>query len=215
MNPLQLPDRELVRRLKAGDEAAFDAFFEVYFPRLYRFTVIRMGDDPDAARDVVQQALCKAIRGIGTWRGEASLFTWMCQICRNELAGYFRKLGRDREHVVLLEDHPEIRAALESTEAPPAGDPLAGFRRAELARLVQATLDHLPHRYGDALEWKYIEGLTVEEIAARLGTTATGAQSLLARARRAFRETFGPIMGTLRDTDIAAMEKDAGEMTRP
>ncbi|MBA3562946.1 MAG: RNA polymerase sigma factor [Gammaproteobacteria bacterium] len=215
MSSLQISDRELVRRLLAGDERAFDLFFSVYFPRLYRFTLIRLGDDPDAARDVVQQALCKAVRGLDTWRGEASLFTWMCQICRNELAGYFRKLGREREHIVLLEDHPEIRAALESTDAPSASDPLAGFRRAELARLVQATLDHLPHRYGDALEWKYIEGLTVEEIAARLGTTATAAQSLLARARRAFRDTFGPVMSSLRDTDIATIENDTGELTQP
>ncbi|CAN5121160.1 sigma-70 family RNA polymerase sigma factor [soil metagenome] len=215
MNPLQETDRDLVRRLTAGDQRAFDAFFNMYFPRLYRFTLVRLGDDPDAACDVVQQALCKAVRSIHTWRGEATLFTWLCQICRNELASWFKKRGREREHVVLIEDHPDIRAALESTGASMAGDPLAGAKRAELARLVQAALDWLPQRYGDALEWKYIEGLTVEEIAARLETSVVAAQSLLARARRAFRENFGPMMGRIRNGDLADAEQDAGEATRP
>jgi RNA polymerase sigma-70 factor (ECF subfamily) len=208
-------DRELVRRLLAGDERAFKRFFDMYFPRLYRFVLVRQGQDEQAAQDIVQQSLCKAIRGIRSWRGEASLFTWLCQICRNELAGYFRKRGREQDRIVLLEDHPEIRAALESTDTPLLGDPVVGFRRTEVARLVQATLDHLPGRYGDALEWKYMEGLAVEEIAERLGTTAVAAQSLLARARRAFRDAFAPIMHTLRDTDIAGVDGDVEELTQP
>ncbi|HYU25878.1 MAG TPA: sigma factor-like helix-turn-helix DNA-binding protein, partial [Thermoanaerobaculia bacterium] len=51
-------------------------------------------------------------------------------------------------------------------------------------------LDRLPRHYGDVLEWKYIEGAAVNEIAVRLGTTAKAAESLLTRARSAFREAF-------------------------
>lgn len=215
MTSLPESDHDLVGRLLAGDERAFNLFFDSYFPRLYRFALVRLGQDEHAVQDVVQETLCKALRGIGSWRGEASLFTWLCQICRNELAGYFRKRGRERDRVVLLEDHPEIRASLESTEMPALGDPVAGFRRTEVIRLVQATLDHLPGRYGDALEWKYMEGLAVEEIAARLGTTAIAAQSLLARARRAFREAFAPILHILRDEDFANIDGDVEELTQP
>jgi DNA-directed RNA polymerase specialized sigma24 family protein len=52
------------------------------------------------------------------------------------------------------------------------------------------TLDALPRRYGDALEWKYVLGLTVEEIAGRLGLGPKAAASLLTRARQAFRDGF-------------------------
>jgi RNA polymerase sigma-70 factor (ECF subfamily) len=64
------------------------------------------------------------------------------------------------------------------------------LRRAEVARAVQVTLDALPRRYGDVLEWKYVLGLTVDEIAERLGLGPKAVESLLTRARQAFREGF-------------------------
>jgi len=86
-------------------------------------------------------------------------------------------------------------AALESIEAPASDDPLRRCDRAELTRLIHAVLDRLPGRYGDALEWKYIEGHSVEEIGQRLGIGHTAAQSLLARARVAFRDGLEAVFG--------------------
>ena len=60
---------------------------------------------------------------------------------------------------------------------------------------MQVTLDHLPGRYGDALEWRYIQELTVEDIAARLGLGYKATESLLSRARAAFRDGFAAIGG--------------------
>jgi DNA-directed RNA polymerase specialized sigma24 family protein len=59
--------------------------------------------------------------------------------------------------------------------------------------LVRLTLDQLPARYGDALEWKYVEGLSVKEIAVRLGVGPKAAESLLTRARQAFRDAFATL----------------------
>ncbi len=55
------------------------------------------------------------------------------------------------------------------------------------------TLDYLPDRYGDALEWKYIQELSVQEIAARLKVSPKAAESLLSRAREAFRDAFAAV----------------------
>ena len=66
-------------------------------------------------------------------------------------------------------------------------------RRAPLEQVVQLTLDYLPDRYGKALELKYLEGLTVEEIAEQLGDGVVAVQSLLARARAAFRKGFAEV----------------------
>ena len=88
--------------------------------------------------------------------------------------------------VDLVDDLPEVRAALDSLDA---------LQRKETARLVQVVLDRLPDRYGDALEWKYIEGLSVAEIAVRLGVATKAAESLLARARTAFRDAFSAVHG--------------------
>jgi RNA polymerase sigma-70 factor (ECF subfamily) len=57
-------------------------------------------------------------------------------------------------------------------------------------------LDDLPDRYGDVLEWKYLHGLSVNEIAGRLGLTAKAAESMLTRARAAFREGFNTLTGS-------------------
>jgi RNA polymerase sigma-70 factor, ECF subfamily len=185
-------DIQLVERMRSGDERAFDEFFAAYFPRLFRFAVRRLGSE-DAAEDVVQAALIIAMRKIGTWRGEAALFTWLCTICRHELAAYWARTGR--QPVTLpLDDHPDTRAEIESLAHDGLG-PYAELERRDLSELVRVTLDHLPRPYGDVLTWKYLEGLSVIEIAARLGSTAKAAESMLTRARVAFRDGFHTLAG--------------------
>jgi RNA polymerase sigma-70 factor (ECF subfamily) len=70
------------------------------------------------------------------------------------------------------------------------------LERRDVARLVQITLDALPGRYGDVLEWKYIQGLAVAEIAVRLESTPKAVESMLTRARAAFREGFSALGGS-------------------
>src|SRR5262245_53317059 len=183
-----MDDRELRQAMLRGDESAFDLFFDTYFQRLYRF-VSRRVDRPELAEDITQAAMVAAVRNIGTWRGQAALYTWLCTLCRHELAAHWRRAGRLPPHQP-LDDEPAIRAAIESLAA--AG-PEQEFERRELAGLVQLTLDSLPDRYGDALEWKYIEGLSMEEIAVRLGKSVKAVESILTRARDAFRAAFSEL----------------------
>ena len=70
------------------------------------------------------------------------------------------------------------------------------MQRREIARLVQVVLDRLPGRYGDALEWKYIDGFSVAEIAERLALAPKAAESMLTRARAAFRDAFTAAYGS-------------------
>ncbi|HXT71736.1 MAG TPA: RNA polymerase sigma factor [Vicinamibacterales bacterium] len=187
-----MDDTELIQRMRSGDEHAFDEFFNAFFPRLFRFAVRRLGNE-DAAEDVVQAALVSAMRKIASWRGEAALFTWLCTICRHEMSAYWTRTGR--QPVTLpLDDHPDTRAELESLAHDGAG-PHAELERHDLSDRVRLTLDHLPRPYGEVLAWKYIEGLSVAEIAERLGSTAKAAESMLTRARVAFRDGFQTLAG--------------------
>ncbi|MET0292436.1 MAG: RNA polymerase sigma factor [Steroidobacteraceae bacterium] len=188
-------DQQLVRGLRAGDERAFDAFFNTYLPRVYRFVLTRVERDETTAEEVSQTVLTRAIQRIGAYRGEASLFTWVCQIARNEITDLWRVRQRRAQVEVLAEDNPHIAAALESMESDPAWRPDTQGSRAETTRLVQVALDSLPGSYGNALEWKYIDGYSVAEIADRLGLSVVAAQSLLSRARLAFKEAFGTLGG--------------------
>ena len=60
-------------------------------------------------------------------------------------------------------------------------------------RLIQVALDALPPRYGDVLEWKYIEGYSIKEISKRMNIGTEATQSLLARARRAFADVYSSL----------------------
>jgi RNA polymerase sigma-70 factor (ECF subfamily) len=191
--PVYLDDKRLANQLLAGDRKAFDRLFEDNFARLYRFAIARLADDPEGAREVVQMTLTRAIRKIHTYRAESAMFTWLCAICRNEISDWFRRQGRYREHIVLVEDRPEIQAAVDSIEAPGLETPERHYQRVEAVRLIQVALDKLPAKYGNVLEWKYVEGCSVKEIAARLNIGAEATQSLLARAKRAFADVYGTL----------------------
>lgn len=188
-------DLELARRLAAGERQLFTRFFELYFTRVYRFALTRLDGDADAAEEVSQRTLCRAVRKLGLYRGEASLLTWLCQICRRELSDFVAARAKHRARHVAIDDDPDIRAFLESIPASEAHEPLESVARSDRGRLVQAVLDHLPARYGDVLEWKYLEGLRVDEIAHRLAVTPLAAESMLARARRSFKEAWRGLAG--------------------
>ena len=68
-------DQELVRRLLRGERAAFDEFFNEYYPKLYRFVKRRMPADAAACEDVAQATLCRALESLRGYRGEAALKT--------------------------------------------------------------------------------------------------------------------------------------------
>lgn len=187
---IYLDDRNLVKRLCRGDSAAFDQFFQENYARLYRFALSRLNGDCQAAEDIAQTTMTRAARKLSTYKAEAALFTWLCAICRNEMSDWLKKNQRHSEHVVLTEDFPAVQAIVDSLTAPIADSPDAHYRRTESIRLISVAMDRLPAKYGDVLEWKYIEGHSVAEIAHRLGIGREAAQSLIARSKRAFAEVY-------------------------
>ena len=190
---MSVSDQILVRRLLAGDEDAFALFFSANFARLYRFALTRTDGDADAAEEAVQKSLIVAMRKLHTFRGEATLFTWLCAICRHEISAWRMAKGR-QSAFILSEDAPEVRDRLAAIASIAAEGPDETFTRNETARLVQVALDLLPGAYSDVLEWKYIYGLTVAEISERSRTGPKAVESMLARARKAFREVFSVLV---------------------
>jgi len=186
---LRPDDRQLVRRMQAGEEAAFEDFFAANFQGLFRFALARVDGDRDLARDLAQAAISKGIERLDTWRGEAPLFSWLCAICRFELTAHFRRLGRRPHEVELPEEGTLARGAIESLSFE-LGDPEQQLLRREVGRLVHVAIDNLPPHYRQVLQWKYVDGLPVAEIAARLQLSAKAAESLLTRARQTFRDAF-------------------------
>ena len=166
-------ERELVIRLRSGDESAFETFAEHYIAGLYRFALRRLDHDRELTREIVQSTVCKVIEKLDSYRAEAPLFTWLCACCRNEIAAHFRRAGRRPKEVELVEDVPQEHA-----------------HESDTTELVHAALDRLPPTYARAMEWRYLDGLEVAEVAQRLALTYKAAESLLSRARSAFRDAY-------------------------
>jgi len=175
--------------MRVGDEAAFEEFYDSYFQALYRFALARLGQNAELAKEMAQATVCKAIEKLDSYRGEAALFSWLCSICRFEISGHFKREQRSLPPVGFLEDSGALRDVLESLPAR-LDDPENELLRREVARLVHEAIDHLPARYGQVLEWKYSEGLAVREMAELLGMTPKAVESVLTRARLAFRDQF-------------------------
>lgn len=193
-------ERELVRRMLAGDERAMEEFADVYFPGVYRFALSRLRGDRELARELVQATVCKALDKLASFRGESPLLGWLCACCRNEIAMYFR-----RRSASPWMEPPGSEDTGDPVQALPAVEPTPdeALLRSEESRQVHQVLGELPPHYARALEWKYVERLPVAEIASRLGLGLKAAESILSRARQAFREVHGRLATSARPASWA------------
>ena len=113
--------------------------------------------------------------------------TWLCAICRTEIAGYFRKRSRMGVEVELLDETLDAEVTIQNTQS---SSPETAVLEKEATSLVHVVLDVLPGHYSQVLEWKYLEGLSVAVMAGRLEMTDKATESLLTRARRTFRQKY-------------------------
>jgi RNA polymerase sigma-70 factor (ECF subfamily) len=182
-------DRRWIERMRSGEQSAFDAFFAAYAPRIAAFVARRSSLDPAGVEDMVQASLIKAIRNLDSFRGEASLFTWLCTICRHELASLHRKSRRQPVHES-ADGEGATRDTLLELRVPADHEPHNEVELEAHRAAVAKALNALPEKYGRVLEWKYGDGFSVEEIAGMLGLTIIAVQSLLARARKEFKDIW-------------------------
>jgi RNA polymerase sigma-70 factor, ECF subfamily len=182
-------DLQLVSRMLAGDKRACDAFFAAYAKPVAAFVSRRSQLPPASIEDVVQNCFFKAIRNLTSFRGEAALFTWLCGICRHELATLYRETARRPVHAS-LDSEGFVRDTVLEMHAPSATEPHHELDLAADRFDIVTTLNRLPDRYARALDWKYGDGFSVDEVAGMLGLSTMAAQSLLARARVAFKDRW-------------------------
>jgi RNA polymerase sigma-70 factor (ECF subfamily) len=175
--------------MRRGDQRAFDEFFDTYADRLGAFASRRCSLDAAALEDVVQVTMINAIRGLGTFRGGSTLFTWLCQICRNHLADVARKTQRQPK-VKSLDEMLEAGDSAAIIELADFRDPLAECTDDSSRNAVRLAINRLPATYARILELRFGDELTVPEIARVLQLSESAAESRLSRARQAFRQEW-------------------------
>src|SRR5881394_2840350 len=137
--------------MRRGEQRAFDQFFDAYAARLGAFAARRSSLDPAALEDVVQVTMINAMRGLANFRGGSALFTWLCQICRNHLAGIHRKEARQPavQSLEQLESAKPERTVAELTDF---RDPLDECADDSMRRAVRRAVNRLPVSYARILE---------------------------------------------------------------
>ncbi|MEQ9409197.1 MAG: sigma-70 family RNA polymerase sigma factor [Fuerstiella sp.] len=153
---------------------------DCFLPSVWRFVYVRVNGDQHLAEDIVSEtvlALIRAAADDGTDIQNPG--AWLRSVASNKLTDHFRAAARVRH----LLDEARKTAPLSHEEDAFKGQELAE-RRAE----IRAVMELLPEQHRMALEWKYLDRLSVREMAERMDTTEKAVESILFRARREFRE---------------------------
>jgi RNA polymerase sigma-70 factor (ECF subfamily) len=188
--------RDVVRGLREGSADAWRALYDAFAEQVWRGVARLLGTNSADVADVVQETMMAAARSARTFdAAKGALWTWLWGIARLQVALHFRKQQRhDRLKQAgdwLAASNGRLSRWIDGTDAAPS----ALLETAELATLVRATLTELPDDYESLLTAKYLDGDSVEQIAARESSTGTAVRSKLARAREAFRQAFARFSG--------------------
>lgn len=185
----------LIRRFQQGDQAAAEAIFRLYHPMVHALAARMLGDSTEV-EDAVQEAFIRAFRGLKTFRGDASLKTWLYRIATNVCLTHAERAKKqaplERLDETLGPEGSETRGSqLASGDRLPEDEVLG----AELAERIQQALDRLSPEFRAVLVLRDIEGLSYEEVAEATGANLGTVKSRLARARmqamKALKEYLG------------------------
>jgi RNA polymerase sigma-70 factor, ECF subfamily len=172
-------ERGLRSAVLAGDEQAWRAWYDAAFSDLYAYTRWRCAGLRDLTDEIVQETWLTAVRRLHSFDPQQGSFNvWMRGIAANLLRNH-RRLAQRRN------GRPRVS---QSTTAPAD----AASEERERAERIARTLAELPDRQEAVLRAKYLEDRSVADIAAEWGETPKAVESLLSRAREAFREAYQP-----------------------
>jgi RNA polymerase sigma-70 factor (ECF subfamily) len=192
-----LTDEELLAKARGGDSTATDQLLSRHELRIYRYGLRMCGNEADA-RDVLQETLLAAFKGLSAFRGESLVSTWLFQIARSFCIKQRRRRGGEPMHHESV-DAPEVRKVLSEQSLT---DVRSHAR--EVSSLIQAAIRTLTPEYREALVLRDIEGMSAEEAAVVVGVEVGALKSRLHRARMALKQQLA-----------AVLDEDAGALACP
>jgi RNA polymerase sigma-70 factor, ECF subfamily len=171
------PDEgQLIQDLKIGDQAAVASWYRHAKPRLMAFFVKQIGNESDA-QELVHDTYLSCLSALPLFRGESGLWSFMLSIARHELADFWRKRYA-KKAIALLPFGQEFLESIGSR------DP--GQSTPDIEELLRT----LPHEISELLQLKYIDGLSVKELARHYGLSFSAMQSKLYRAKEVFKQEY-------------------------
>ena len=185
-------EQALIARLRRRESEAFTELVRLYQHRVFGL-LLRMVGQPDEAEELAQEVFVNVYRGFESYRGDASLRTWIFRIATNQAKNRLKYLSRRRAGLQeSLDDHADEAAFMPLGEPVPRPDRAA--EGAEMERVVAAALASLDPEHREVLVLRDIEGLAYDELAQVLGLAEGTVKSRLFRARYALKQRIAAVM---------------------
>ncbi len=192
-------DRRLVRRLKEGDERAFQELVQTYQNRIFGL-MLRMISNRQEAEDLAQEVFIIVYRAIGSYRGEGRFYTWLYRIASNTCKNRIKYLkGRNFHRSVEIDETPQAQLPASEggsivtlqSQVPGPEQATEGTR---MEKVIQRELAALDPEHRLLIVLRDIQGLTYQDIIRITGLQEGTLKSRLHRARLALKERLQPYM---------------------
>lgn len=184
-------DQELVRRVQGGDMAAFDLLVRKYQHRVAAIIGRYVGDWSEC-QDIAQETFMRAYRALGNFRGDAQFSTWLHRIAvntaKNHLVAHKRRPPTDDIEISDAEQY-DAGSRLRDNDTPERE-----LAREQMERTVMGAVDALPEELRLAITLREVDGLSYEEIAARMACPIGTVRSRIFRAREAIDAQLRPLL---------------------
>lgn len=176
----------LVERIARRDDDAVELLYRSFAQPVFRFIYRRVREQREDAEEITLDTFLSVVSLAPTYRPDCSVLTWLCGIARVRIADFYRRQGRHKrippENLVVISE--DVLAALPDNEA--SLDRIVD--RIDAARLAESLMALLTEDEREALMLRYVEELSVREIATLLDRSEKGVEGLLGRAKKKQRE---------------------------
>ena len=184
-------DEELVLRLQRGDEWAFQLLVRRFRKKLYSIA-FGITLDAEESQDIVQEVFLQVYRSIDTFRGDASLTTWLQRITVNRCLNWKRRWARRFRWSHVSTDNADGQPSVEPESDQPS--PESRVADAQTRQQIDQALKRLPEPVRTVFVLRELEGLSYEEIAETTGIKLGTVRSRLFHARKRLKEILQPLV---------------------
>jgi RNA polymerase sigma-70 factor (ECF subfamily) len=181
-------ETKLVEKLRSGDSAAMEEFYNIYRNRLYSLVLEQVGRDQAVAEDLVQEVFLAALGSLDKFRGDSQLYTWLRSIAFHKINDFYRRQAREPKPEKSSSDFNALKPEQTGDNEPAT---LTILESEEIRQSVHQALAGLPQDYQEVLVLKYLKDMPVLAISQVMGRSPKSVEGLLSRARKAMRANLG------------------------
>jgi len=180
-------ETKLVEKLRSGDSAAMEEFYNLYRKRLYSLILEQVGRDEAVAEDLIQEVFLAVLGSLDKFRGDSQLYTWLRSIAFHKINDFYRRQAREPKP---KKSSPDFNAIMLEQTGDNEPATFTMMESEEIRQSVHQALADLPQDYQEVLVLKYLKDMPVLAISQIMGRSPKSIEGLLSQARKAMRDNL-------------------------